>query len=123
MLPPVFQTLKASTEIKAIVGTNPPRIWKGTAPQRPQGTPQQPYITWMLISGVPELNLSDPPPADRQTVQVDCWHTTEAGAEALAELVRDTLEPVAHVTQYESFSQEPETLLHRFSITADFFGR
>jgi hypothetical protein len=123
MLPPVFQALKASTEIKAIVGTNPPRIWKGMAPQRLQGTPQQPYITWMLISGVPELNLSDPPPADRQSVQIDCWHTTEAGAEALAELVRDTLEAVTHVTQYEGFPQDPETLLHRFSISADFWGR
>jgi hypothetical protein len=123
MLPPVFQTLKASNEIKAIVGTNPPQIWKGMLPQRQQTTPQRPYITWILVGGFPELNLSDPPPADRQSVQVDCWHLSEAGAEALGELVRDTLEAVTHVTQYDFWPQEPVTLLHRVSITADFWGR
>jgi hypothetical protein len=122
MLPPVFQTLKASTDIKAIVGTNPPRIWRGMVPQRHQTSPQQPYITWLLISGVPELNLSDTP-IDRQSVQVDCWHTNEAGADSLGTLVRDTLEVVTHVTQYEFFPEEPETKLHRVSITADFWGR
>lgn len=120
MLPPVFQTLKASTAVKNIVGQNPPRIYRhGEAPQNVE----RPYISWQLISGVPENNLSDPPPADRQSVQVDCWHQTDAGIETLAEAVRDAIEPVAHMTQVSVDERDEETRLYRISMDFDFFGR
>jgi hypothetical protein len=120
MLPPVFQTLKASAAVKAIVGTNPPRIYRhGTAPQNGD----KPYITWQLVSGVPENNLSDPPPVDRQSVQVDCWHQTDAGIEVLADAVRDAIEPVAHMTSAFNDSRETETKLFRIGLNFDFFGR
>lgn len=130
MLPPVFQTLKASSAVKNIVGQNPPRIWRhGSAPGLTRDTagnlivPKDPYITWQLISGVPENNLSDPPPVDRQTVQVDCWHQTDAGIEVLADAVRDAIEPVAYMTSVLIDEREPETNLYRLSLQFDFFGR
>ena len=90
ILPPVFQTLKASAEVKAIVGTNPPRIYRhGSAPQYTD----RPYISWFLVSGIPENNLSDPPPADRSTVQIDAWHPEDAGVELLAHAIREAVEP------------------------------
>lgn len=120
MLPPVFQTLKASTDVKAIVGTNPPRIYRhGEAPAGVEA----PYITWLLVSGVPENNISDPPPADRQSVQVDCWHNTDKGVDELGEAVRDALELVTHVTSYENFPRDPDTRRFRISLNADFWGR
>lgn len=120
MLPPVFQTLKASPAVKDIVGTNPPRIYRhGDAPQNTE----RPYITWQLVSGVPENNLSDPPPVDRQSVQVDCWHQTDSGIELLADAVRDAIEPVAHMTGALIDAREPETKLYRISLAFDFFGR
>lgn len=120
MFPPVFQTLKASADVKAIVGTNPPRIYRhGEAPQNVE----RPYITWALIAGTPENNLSDPPPVDRQSVQVDCWHQTDSGIEVLAEAVRDAIEPTAHMTGTLIDLREQETRLYRVSMQFDFWGR
>jgi hypothetical protein len=125
MLPPVFQTLKASAAVKAIVGTNPPRIWRhGSAPQRPDGLPlSDPYITWFLVTGTPENNLSESSPVARKSVQIDCWHQTDKGIEELADAVRAALEPVVHITQESGDEQERETKLYRFSFEADFWGR
>jgi hypothetical protein len=119
MLPPVFQLLKASPAVKAIVGTNPPRIYRhGSAPQ----DTGKPYVTWALIAGVPENNLSDPPPLDRMTVQVDCWHQTDQGVDALASAVRDAIEPTAYMTGVILDLQEPETKLFRMAMQFDIFN-
>lgn len=119
MLPAVFQALKASSAVKAIVGTNPPRVYRHG--QAPQDT-DKPYVTWFLVAGVPENNLSDPPPVDRASVQVDCWHQTDSGVEALATAVRDALELVGVVTNYIVDQREPETKLFRMSLQADIFN-
>lgn len=117
MLPPVFQTLKASADVKAIVGTNPPRVYRhGNAPQ----DTTRPYIAWGLVFGDPQNNLSDLPPGDRMTVQVDCYHPTDSGIEAMAQVVRDAIEPVAHMTGVNVDLREPETKLFRISMTFDF---
>lgn len=121
MLPPVFQWLKASTDVKNIVGTNPPRIWRhGAAPQSNDGQAiGQPYISWFVATATPENNLSDTPPVDRQGVQVDCWHQTDAGVDRLAEAVRDALEPYCHMTGVIADLREPETRLYRMGLTFD----
>jgi hypothetical protein len=125
MLPPVFQTLKASSAVKAIVGTNPPRIYRhGSAPQRPDGLPlSDPYITWFMVTGSPENNLSNDTTPDRQSVQIDCWHQTDAGVEVLADAVRAAVEPTAHITSVSADEREPETRLYRIAIECDFWGR
>lgn len=120
MLPPVFQWLKASTNVKNIVGTNPPRIWRGIAPQTADGKPMpNPYITWFAPGIAPENNLSDPPPTDRVTVQVDCWHQTDEGIVLLATAARDAIELHCHVTNGSFDPTEPETKLRRFRMTFD----
>ena len=118
MIPPVFQTLKASSQVKAIVGTNPPRIYRHQS--APQDT-SRPYITWAVIATVPENNLSDLPPADRMPLQIDCWHQTDTGVEALAEAVRDAIEPFAHMTGLVVDLREPETKLFRMSLQFDWW--
>ncbi len=119
MLPAVFQLLKGSAAVKAIVGTNPPRIYRhGSAPQ----DVPPPYITWSLISGVPENNLSDPPPLDRMTVQIDCWHATDSGVDALATAARDAIEPTAYMTSVVIDLRDPETKLYRMGIQFDIFN-
>lgn len=123
MFPPVFQTLKASADVKAIVGTNPPRIYRhGEALQRTPDQAAQPYVTWLLVVGVPLINLSDPPPGGQQTVQVDCWHPTDAGVEVLGDAVKAALEAVTHVTDYQGFIRDADTRMYRVSISADFWG-
>ena len=118
MLPAVFQTLKASAAVKAIVGTNPPRIYRhGTAPQ----DTTKPYITWQLIAGTPENHLSGTPPVDRMTVQVDCWHPTDAGIEQLALVARDACELAAHCTSMIIDERDAETKLYRIGLQFDFW--
>lgn len=121
MLPPVFQWLKASSAVKNIVGTNPPRIWRhGAAPQSTDGQPiGQPYITWFVASNFPLNNLSDPVPADRYSAQVDCWHQTDAGIEALASAARDAMEAQCVMTGIIANLREPETKLYRIGLTFD----
>lgn len=121
MLPPVFQTLKLSEAVKAIVGTNPPRIYRhGSAPQRPDGLPlEQPYITWFAVTTSPDNTLSELPASDRIPIQIDCWHQTDAGIEALALAARDAIEPYAHMTGTPFDGREPETKLFRIALTFD----
>lgn len=121
LFPPVFQWLKASEAVKAIVGTNPPRIWKhGSAPQSPTGAPlSQPYITWFIAAAAPENNLSDPVPVDRYSAQIDCWHQTQDGVEALAVEARDAMESHCHMTGVIANLREPETKLYRIGLTFD----
>lgn len=122
MLPLVFQALKASASVKAIVGTNPPRIYRhGSAPQPEKNAQPQAYVTWQVIVGTPENNLSDPVPLDRMTVQVDCWHPADTGIDLLATAVRDALELVCHMTGVIVDLREPETKLYRIGMQFDLF--
>lgn len=118
MLPPVFQTLKASVAVKNFVGTNPPRIYRhGDAPQGVE----KPYITWFLVVGTPDNHLSGLPPSDRLQVQVDVWHTTDAGMTLLAQAVRDAIEPYAHCISVPIDGREPDTGLYRMALVFDWF--
>jgi len=118
ILPPVFQALKASTAVKNIVGTNPPRIYRhGVAPQ----DVTKPYVTWFVVTGVPENHLSGTPTTDRISVQVDCWHQTDQGVDTLAEAVRDAAEPSAHMTGIIINEREAETKLYRIAMQFDWF--
>lgn len=116
MLPPIFALLKAAPAVTAIVGANPVKVYRhGTAPQ---GT-TAPYIVWSVISGVPENNLSDLPPVDRVTVQVDAYHTTDQGVVDLAKAIRDAIEPHAHMTGMPVDQRETETQLFRIALQFD----
>lgn len=118
MFPPVFQTLKASTAVKNIVGTNPPRIYRhGEAPQ----DTTRPYMTWFIVTATPDNHLSGTPADDRFTVQLDCWHQTDAGVVLLATAARDAIEPYAHMTGLPVNQRETETRLYRIALEFDWF--
>jgi hypothetical protein len=115
MLPPVFKTLTADAAVVALVAD---RIFRhGSAPQ---GTPV-PYITWQLVGGLPENNLSELPPFARMAIQVDCWHTDDDGVETLARAVRNAIEPVACMTGIPVDDRDPETLNYRIALQFDWF--
>ena len=114
MLPPIFHWLKTA-QVQAIIGT-PPRAYRhGSAPQ----DTTRPYVTWQLISGIPDNTLSELPKVDRLSVQVDCWHQTDTGIEQLATAVRDAIEPYAHMTGIVINLREPETKLYRIGLQFD----
>nr|AMP48225.1 protein of unknown function (DUF3168) [uncultured bacterium] len=115
MLPPIYTWLKASNAVKAIIGNTPRAYRPGDAPQ----DVTQPYVTWALVAGVPDNQLSSTPPSDRYTVQVDCWHTTDKGVEDLAKAVRNAIEPNAHLTAIPVNNRDPETKLYRIALQFD----
>lgn len=121
MWPPVFQTLKGSDDIKAFVGTNPPRIYPhGRAPQRPDGVPlADPFITWFQVTVAPNQSLSELPPSDRIPIQVDCYHPTDAGVRALALAARDAIEPFAVMTGAPLDERDTVTNLYHVALTFD----
>lgn len=118
MLPPVYNTLRASAALVALVDT---RIYRHG--QAPQGV-AAPYVTWSLITGTPENQLSGTPPVDSMTIQVDCWANGAAGdkgVETLADLVRDAMEPYAHMTGMPVDQRETETKLWRMALQFDWW--
>lgn len=115
MLPPIYQILSSDAATSALAGD---RIYPhGDAPQ----DVARPYVTWFLITGVPELELSDTPSTDRCALQIDCWSETSAGADALAIAVRDAIEQHACVTGVVLNGREPETGLYRFAVQVDYW--
>lgn len=119
MLPQVFSILSGDTSVAALVGT---RIYRhGNAPQGVTA----PYITWFVVSGIPENELSDLPRIDRYQVQVDCWSSNTGGGdtqiEALAEAVRDAIEPHAHMVAVVANGIDYETQRLRLGMSFDFW--
>lgn len=121
MFPPVFATLKASAAVRNFVGQQSPRIYRhGSAPRDGSRPIIHPFITWSS-SATPENQLSGLPPVDRVVVDINIWHKTDSGVEALALAVRDAVEPFAHCTGQPVDLREPETNLYRILLTFDWF--
>lgn len=118
MLPPIFPILAASSTVTNIIGTNPVRAYRhGAAPQ----DTSKPYVTWSLISGLPDNTLSELPKVDRLTFEVDCWSMDGTQVENLAIAVRDALEPFCHMTGMPLNNREPETKLYRIALQFDYW--
>jgi hypothetical protein len=115
MLPPIYRLLKDHSPVATIVAT---RIFRhGNAPQ----DTARPYVTWFMVSGVPENQLSGLPGHDRCTVQVDCWHQTDNGVQDLAEAVREAMEADAHMTGVIANEREAATKLYRIGLQFDYW--
>jgi len=119
MFPLVYALLSQDSDVASLVGT---RIYRhGSAPERVEA----PYITWFVVSGVPENNLSDSPPIDDYLVQVDCWSdndgTGDTGIETLALAVRTVLETDTHVESITADGRDPDTKRFRASLQVRFW--
>ncbi len=110
MIPPVFNTLTANGALVALVGQ---RIYgSGQATQ----DKARPYIVWQVVSSVPNNTLGCLPDQDDMRVQIDVYSTSEQVCRQIATLVRDTIEPVMHITFGPWNSFEDETKLYRWSM-------
>jgi hypothetical protein len=120
MFPRIFATVVADSIVTAIIGTNPTRFYRhGSAPQNVIA----PYATWFVIAGTPENNLSNTPPVDRYTIQVDAWSdntgTGSTGVETLAEALRDCLEQIGHMTGVVVNTRDESTQRYRIGMQFD----
>lgn len=115
LLPPVKEALVLSSLVTDIVGS---KIYRHA--RKPQDV-VPPYITWSVISGLPENNLSDLPPTDHLVIQVDHWSLDDQQVEDLAMYSRDAIEPYAHMTGIVADEREPVTKLFRIGLQFDWW--
>jgi hypothetical protein len=113
MLPLIYQTLRANATVLSTVAT---RIYRhGSAPQ----AVVVPYLTWFLVTGTPEDQLSGAPCSDVDTIQIDVWHNTDTGVEALAYAVRDALDVAGHSNRFVVNTRETDTKIYRIAVQVD----
>lgn len=113
MFPPVYQLLHNATAVATIVGD---RI--GAHNEVPQDA-TRPYITYSGFDQ-PFDQLSGAPCGDFTTIDINCWHQTDAGVRALAKAVRDALDVALICNRVTIDLREPDTRLYRVGIEADF---
>lgn len=116
MFPPVYRTLTANLQLVAMVGN---RIGRHGVIQQ---TETRPYITWQIVLGLPYDNLSSAPCGDFTTVQIDCYHPTDAGIQQLGVAVRAALDAEGIHNRVTVNNRDPDTKLYRVGIDADFIA-
>lgn len=114
MFPKVYQTLRANPAVIAIVGDRIGRHGEVAQDEL------RPYIVWQIVVGNPYDNLSSPPCGDFTTVQIDCYHQTDAGIEQLATAARAALDAQLIVNRVRINIRDPDTRLYRVGLDADF---
>ncbi|MFW8566152.1 DUF3168 domain-containing protein [Orrella sp. 11846] len=117
MFAPIYRTLK----VPAVTALVDDRIYgSGSAPQNSK----LPYLTWFVVATDPHGQLSGPPCADTDTIQIDCWAGPEDGGEdvcvKLAKAVRDALDTAGQANRVITHGREPDTRLFRISLQTEF---
>jgi hypothetical protein len=113
MLPNIYSILRANATVLSTVST---RIYRhGAAPQ----DVVKPYVTWFVVTGMPEIQISGTPCADMDTIQIDVWHETDTGVETLAYAVRAALDTAKFANRMIQDLRETDTRLYRISFEVD----
>lgn len=114
-LPPIYTVLTADAAVQALVGN---RVYRhGSAPQGNKAA----YLTWQVANSTPANTLSELPQIDLVTLQVDCFSPSDSGVEALAQAVRDALEPQAHLIYTAADGRDPQTRLFCIGLSFDYW--
>lgn len=114
MLPKVYELLYAQPAISGAVGN---RIYRhGYA----LDSPQRPYITWFLVAGNPEDQLSGVPCTDFDLVQIDAWSDKDSQVEQIAYAVREALDAAGHANRLIMNTFDKDTKLYRIGIEVNF---
>lgn len=113
MLPLIYQILRANAALVALVGT---RIYRhGSAPQNVL----KPYISWFVVTGTPENQLSGAPCTDMDSCQIDVWSDTDQQVVDIATEVRKALDSGGHANTVVVNLRETDTRLYRISFQTD----
>lgn len=117
MFPPIYTTLQASASVRALLGARPRVYRQGEAP----ADVRRPYATWLVITGLPENTLSEPPAVDRDSIQIDIYAATDVESEEVGKAVRDQMETATYMTAWRVLPRDAETRSFRVSMDFDFF--
>lgn len=120
--PPVFEVCNAVAAVQAELGS-PARLYPFGHAEGPNGgPPARPYAVWRIVSGVPENYLDKVPDADSWTVQIDVFGSSAYTAREGAKALRNAIEPVAHVANWDGESIDPATKNYRCTFTVDWLN-
>lgn len=115
MLPDIFQILSNNVTVQNLISS---RVYRHG--EAPQGV-ALPYITWHVITGLPENNLSSVPDMDKLSIHIDNWSETDTGIVELAKAVRDAIEPYAHMIDIPVNERDEKTKNYRIGLEFDWF--
>lgn len=118
MNPPVFEICKGDSNVTALLGTDPLRVYPFA--QAPENK-TYPYATYGIVAGVPDNTMDSVPLSDVVATQVDVWAKTAAECEEIATAIRDACEPEAHMTAFGSGDRDAETKSYHLRLEFDFF--
>jgi hypothetical protein len=114
----IFPLLFASNDVKALMGSDPMRVYSFSQAPKDSAVP---YVTYSVIGGQPQNEMDKSPSVDIASTQVDIWAATEEQSAACFEAIRDVLEEAAHMTSFSVVDIDPETKLYHRSMDFDFF--
>jgi hypothetical protein len=89
LLEAIHVYLSSKAALTALVGS---RIYRG---KRPQGTTTNPAITYRKVSGHDELYQEGVSTLGEARIEVECWGSTPASAEAVRGKIRDVCQRYA----------------------------
>lgn len=116
MIAPIFSVCAADPDVVSLLGNSPTRIY-------PFGTQDDnvvyPYVVWQNLNGEPENYINQRPDADTFAIQVDAYADTPDEVIAVAQAIRDAIEPHAHITRWSGQSRDSETMRYRYSFDVD----
>lgn len=116
MFPPIFEVCSEDASVLAVLGTSPVRFWLfGKAPTNPP----LPYSVWQQVGGSPENYINQVPDIDGYSIQVDVYGGTAAEVRNAAQVMRNAIEPHAHIVAWRGESLEQDTRLYRYSFDID----
>ncbi len=118
MTPSLFQILNANNAVKALLGSNPLRVYPwGRAPQNVA----KPYAVYGVYNANPENYLGNVPDIDNKGTQIDIYSETSANLQSCFTAVRDALETSAHMVNFSTPAQDAETDLYSVRMEFDFW--
>lgn len=120
MKPSIFPLLSADPAVRAVLGTNPVRVFPfGQAPENVQ----DPYCVWQFV-GQPENYIGNQRPhVDSHAVQFDVYGVSAASVEAAGNAIQDAVEGFKHATisSFGATTRDAATGRYRYTLHADWW--
>lgn len=116
---PVFPVLSAVDAVKAVLGTDPVRIFEDIAPDKTS----YPYAVWTTITALPQNNLDCPPNIDHVSFQIVVYDTNKTRASEVRKVVLNVIEQHCHVTRFHPnhFERKADTNIFGRGFDANWF--
>lgn len=116
--PDIFTAISGDSNVTALLGSSPVRFYPfGEAPQ----LVAKPYAVWQIVGGGPENYISNLPDIDLFSLQIDVYAETATVARNATEVIRDSIESLAHITGWSGESRDSETNNYRVTFLVDWW--